>query len=410
MATITPSRVFPIPGLTAPIQLHHGSHPGGSDIFAPIGTPIVSIVSGTVSLITTEATASTSGGNSIQINGDDGLTYYYAHMNETPLFKKGDKVVAGQKIGTVGKTGNAKTTPPHLHLGIGHGIFTGLGPAGGVGKNFNAVDMLRALQRDTRANNPDIIGGTPNPPSINFVPAVSGFNSGRLSDIYLNMKEATDAGVDPFLWLGIVSKESGFDPNARNPTSGACGYSQIYPCIPGLSPTENIREGLKRLKAFLAGCGGDINCALNRYSGGAGQSYITDVLNRAKNIKQANPTLDLSQLGDAGGGGTGGFNGDDHTHDGEVGECPPVKVNVGPTEVPFPDVGCLIRTTLLAMTKQLRDWWANWQLEHVPTWSFVLLGLLLFIVGIAGLISQSGVGQALPMGRVAKLASRSSEA
>ena len=405
--TLTPSRVFPIPGYTGTIGLHHGSNKGGSDIFAPVGTPIVSIVSGTVNFITTERTASTSGGNAVQILGDDGLTYYYAHMNEIPTVKNGDRILAGQKIGSVGNTGNAKTTPPHLHLGVGYGINTGLGPAGGVGKNFDAVSMLRALLLDKRANNPEIVNQPANPPTINFVPGVPGFSSNRLSDIYLNMKEATNAGIDPFLWLGIVSKESGFDPNARNPKSGACGYSQIYPCIPNLSPEENIREGIKRLKAFLAGCNGDIGCALNRYSGGAGQNYITDVLNRAKNIKQANPTLDLSQLGDAGGGGTGGFNGD-HTHD-DTEECKPIIVNIGPSEIPFPDVGCIVRTAILGLTKQLTEWWRRWQTEHVPNWTFVILGLILFIVGVAGIISQTDVAQALPVGRIAKMASRSSE-
>jgi len=45
------------------------------------------------------------------------LRYYYAHLDEQ-LVRKGQRVRRGDVVGTVGNTGNARTTPPHLHFGI----------------------------------------------------------------------------------------------------------------------------------------------------------------------------------------------------------------------------------------------------------------------------------------------------
>lgn len=136
-----PLYVTPIAGMGA-AQLHHGSHPGGSDIFAPAGTPIRSIGGGTV----TGAGNFGPGGYAVMVRGDDGLEYYYAHMQDAPPVSAGMRVEAGQIIGAVGNTGNAATTPSHLHLGIGERILSGLGPAGGAGSNFNAVQFLNDIR------------------------------------------------------------------------------------------------------------------------------------------------------------------------------------------------------------------------------------------------------------------------
>ena len=408
--TITPSRVFPLPGFTGTFTNHGGPQfTGGSDIFAPVGTPIVSIVSGKVNFISTQATASTSGGNAVQILGDDGLTYYYAHMKDLPLVKMGDRVKAGQSLGSVGNTGNAKNTASHLHIGIGHGISIGTGAAGGIGNNFNAVNMLKALQLQKSANDPGILEGKLAPPEIHFVPAVSGFTSANQSGIYLNLKKAIEAGVDPFTWLGIVSKESEFNPNAKNPTSGACGYAQIYPCIPGLTPEENIAEGLKRYKGFLSQCSGDVKCALNRYSGGGGSSYINEVQARASMIKGVNPDIvsSFDPNADYNISDDSGDDSDTSTND----ECPTLTIQVGPwTSIPFPDVGCIIRTTITKMVEQLKNWWRSWQEEHIPNWTFVLVGFALAAIGLLMFAQSSGLmeqaAKITPAGKVASMAKK----
>ena len=80
----------------------------GVDMMADYGTPLVAIVSGTV----TSAYSST-GGNSIYFSGDDGNSYWYLH-NQENLVTSGH-VSKGQQIATVGDTGNA-TGIPHLHF------------------------------------------------------------------------------------------------------------------------------------------------------------------------------------------------------------------------------------------------------------------------------------------------------
>lgn len=80
----------------------------GVDMMADYGTPLVAIVSGTVS-----SAYSSTGGNSIYFSGDDGNSYWYLH-NQENLVTSGH-VSAGQQIATVGDTGNA-TGIPHLHF------------------------------------------------------------------------------------------------------------------------------------------------------------------------------------------------------------------------------------------------------------------------------------------------------
>lgn len=130
---------FPVQGFNGDIPLHHGSHPGAADLFAPRGTPVVSMSDGVV----TSTGTGGAGGNSVTIKDDQGLMYYYAHLNEAPQVQQGQRVTAGQPIGTVGDSGNAAGTGTHLHLGIGESIISGTGPSGGAGSNFNANEFLR---------------------------------------------------------------------------------------------------------------------------------------------------------------------------------------------------------------------------------------------------------------------------
>ncbi|MEY4400978.1 MAG: hypothetical protein RL072_843 [Actinomycetota bacterium] len=59
----------------------------------------------------------TRGGLTVTLHGDDFVRYYFAHMGRL-MVKKGQRVDSGQKLGTVGDSGNAKVTLCHLHFGM----------------------------------------------------------------------------------------------------------------------------------------------------------------------------------------------------------------------------------------------------------------------------------------------------
>ncbi len=92
----------------------------GNDLFAPKRTPVVAASDGFVSWVG----LSTLGGKVVWLWAPDkGHTQYYAHL-DSQLVAAGRSVRRGDTLGLVGNTGNARTTPSHLHFGIylrGHG-------------------------------------------------------------------------------------------------------------------------------------------------------------------------------------------------------------------------------------------------------------------------------------------------
>ena len=86
----------------------------GIDIFAPTNTAVVAVASG---YITSVATTPIGGHVVWQEDPQRGVTYYYAHLNSQSV-RPGDEVREGDEIGKVGNTGNARTTPPHLHFSV----------------------------------------------------------------------------------------------------------------------------------------------------------------------------------------------------------------------------------------------------------------------------------------------------
>jgi murein DD-endopeptidase MepM/ murein hydrolase activator NlpD len=87
----------------------------GNDLMAAEGTPAVAVESGVIAKVTDRDVGK--GGLSLWLLGDSGNAYYYAH-NSANLVRVGQRVARGQVIARVGHTGNAATTPPHIHFQI----------------------------------------------------------------------------------------------------------------------------------------------------------------------------------------------------------------------------------------------------------------------------------------------------
>jgi murein DD-endopeptidase MepM/ murein hydrolase activator NlpD len=113
-------RVFPVAAEGSPHftndygvpNLRGGGLHQGIDIFADEATPVVAVDDGAIRYAV-EGT----GGNVFYLHADDGTSYYGAHMLSTEG-ASGRRVVAGEILGYVGRTGNASSTSPHLHFEV----------------------------------------------------------------------------------------------------------------------------------------------------------------------------------------------------------------------------------------------------------------------------------------------------
>lgn len=92
-----------------------GRHHQGVDIFAPRGTAVTSATPGVVLAVRDAGL----GGRQVWVLGPAHERHYYAHLDDwAPALRPGERLRAGSLLGTVGTTGNARGTPPHLHYGI----------------------------------------------------------------------------------------------------------------------------------------------------------------------------------------------------------------------------------------------------------------------------------------------------
>lgn len=95
----------------------------GVDIFGPRGAAILAPVDGKVKF----------GGNGLTVIIEDpetGYSHWLGHLDSRTV-KEGDFVMAGEKVGTLGDSGNAKGTAPHLHYNIyktSSGFYSGEPP------------------------------------------------------------------------------------------------------------------------------------------------------------------------------------------------------------------------------------------------------------------------------------------
>jgi murein DD-endopeptidase MepM/ murein hydrolase activator NlpD len=83
----------------------------GIDIFVQRLTPVLAVASGRA-MPRTDAL----GGNTVWLN-TPGTSYYYAHLDRVAV-RDQQQVKAGDVLGYVGNTGNAKNMSSHLHFGV----------------------------------------------------------------------------------------------------------------------------------------------------------------------------------------------------------------------------------------------------------------------------------------------------
>ena len=84
----------------------------GIDIAAKEGTSVIAPSSGIIKLVEEDMFFT---GNTVIMDHGLGLISIFAHLKEV-FVVEGEKVLQGQKIGSIGMTGRA--TGPHLHWGV----------------------------------------------------------------------------------------------------------------------------------------------------------------------------------------------------------------------------------------------------------------------------------------------------
>lgn len=186
----------------------------GIDIFGAKLTPVLASADGTV----TRVGENNLGGLVVMMRPNDkNYTLYYAHLDKQ-LAVEGQQVKVGDTLGLMGNTGNARTTPPHLHFGI----YT----SGG------AIDPLPFV-------NPDV----PNPKPVTA--AIANLNATLRSSSRTDLREGPDGKALTLKSLEpgtVVLVEAAADSwyKATLP-DGTSGY------LPGKS-LSSAKTGLRSLK------------------------------------------------------------------------------------------------------------------------------------------------------------------
>ena len=129
---------------------------------------------------------------------------------------------------------------------------------------------------------------------------VSGAGGSSAFDAQINAAASAN-GIDPALLKGLVSQESGFNPDARS-GAGAVGLTQLMPGTAAglgvtnpLDPAQSLQGGAKYLREQLDRFGGDEKLALAAYNAGPGavqkyggvppyaetQNYVNSVMGKA---------------------------------------------------------------------------------------------------------------------------------
>jgi hypothetical protein len=189
---LTASRyVFPVYGPSAygdtfgaPRGDVSGGWHHGDDIFAPLGAPVLAVADGTVFSVGWNDV----GGWRLWLRDQKGNEFYYAHLSAyTALAVNGRRVHAGDVLGFVGNTGDAATTPFHLHFEVHPVSLLFLGYDG-------AVNPTKYLDAWKRLEDVKIRAAVP----FSTVPGAATSNAPTPGAILLEASDISTAnGLDP---------------------------------------------------------------------------------------------------------------------------------------------------------------------------------------------------------------------
>ena len=120
-----PIYAFPVVGCKVTYAHVHHDYPA-TDILTKAGCKFVAVTSGVVDEVrrVDQWSGKTNlpldrGGLWVSIIGDDGVRYYGSHLKKVEVgIEPGVRVNAGDLLGLVGATGDARGTAPHVHFGI----------------------------------------------------------------------------------------------------------------------------------------------------------------------------------------------------------------------------------------------------------------------------------------------------
>jgi murein DD-endopeptidase MepM/ murein hydrolase activator NlpD len=160
----------------ADVSWHHGD-----DIFAPLGAPILAVADGTLFSVGWNDI----GGLRVWLRDTAGNEFYFAHLSALATrTANGVPVQAGDVIGFVGNTGDARGTPYHLHFEIHPVSMLYLGYDG-------AVDPTTYLQAWARLKDVPITG------VVGWAPPLGG-HAPKAGAILLQSSDiSTASGLDP---------------------------------------------------------------------------------------------------------------------------------------------------------------------------------------------------------------------
>src|SRR4051812_7866803 len=117
--------VYPVQRCGSTYSTSHHDYPA-SDIFTQKGCAFVAVTSGRVDEVSfTDRwdpqvdSGASRGGRSVSVVGDDGVRYYGSHLLRIARgIQPGARVQAGQLLGLIDNSGDAKYTATHVHFGL----------------------------------------------------------------------------------------------------------------------------------------------------------------------------------------------------------------------------------------------------------------------------------------------------